>query len=237
MTSSDRPFEDRLREAVGEAMTSAQVTALDARLARPLSRRRPTLLGRRTLRRSALLVAAIVVTLPLAALAGVLPGLGESPPPPELEARVTSLFADDRCVTPADAKEQIDSILADLGYADWAVAYGTGAADTECVGAGIDAEARHVLLVMALSPDVRNGLDAVREQLYRECRTRDEAAALVESVLVEAGMQDWRVESGGLSVPNDRAEQIERHVANGCWVYSTTGWRADGTRIFWIAGD
>lgn len=236
MTSFDRSFEDRLREAVGEPMTPAQVAALDARLAQSVSRR-PTFLQGRTLRRSVLLVAAIVVALPLAAIAGVLPGLGESPPPPELEARVTSLFMDDRCVTPVDAEQQINSILAELGYADWGVAFGTGAADTECVGAGIDAETRHVLLVMALSPEVREGLDAVREQLYRECRTQEEAAALVESALVEAGMEDWRIESGSISVPNDRVEEIEHHVANGCWVYSGTGWRADGTRIFWIAGD
>lgn len=236
MTSSDRSFEDRLRDAVGEPMTPEQIVALDVRLAQSVSRR-PTLLQVRTLRRSLLLVAAIAVALPLAALAGVLPELGDSPPPPELEARVMSLFAEDRCVTPAEAEQRIDSVLSELGYADWAVAFGTGAADTECVGAGIDAEGRQVLLVMALSPDVRNGLDAVREELYSACRTRDEAAALVESVLADAGMVDWRVESGSLSVPNDRAEAIESHVAKGCWVYSTTGWNADGTRIFWISGD
>jgi len=236
MTSSDRSFEDRLREAVGEPMTPAQVVALDARLAQSVARS-PTFLQGRTLRRSVLLVAAVVIALPVAALAGVLPGLGESPPPPELEARVTSLFSEDRCVTPTDAEDQINSILAELGHAEWSVAFGTGAADTECVGAGIDTETRRVLLVMALSPEVREGLDAVREQSYRECRTQEDAAALVESVLIEAGLEDWRVESGSLSVPTDRAEEIERHVANGCWVYSGTGWRADGTRIFWIAGD
>jgi hypothetical protein len=43
-------------------------------------------------------------------------------------------------------------------------------------------------------------------------------------------MDGWRIETGPLSVPSDREQEIERHVENGCWVYSTTGWTAEGTR-------
>lgn len=235
MTSSDQAFEERLRDALGEPMTPAQVAELDARLERGRPRRALPLRGR-ALRRSLLLVAAIAVALPLAALAGILPGSDEVPPPPELEARVMGLFSEDACVGPQAAAEQISDILADLGYADWSVKFGTGAADAECVAAGLDGQTRTVILVMALPPDVRDGLAAVREQLYSECRTKDEATALIEAVLREAGMEDWRIETGSLSVPVDRAEEIESHVENGCWVYSTTGWTADGTRVVWIAG-
>lgn len=235
MTSSNHSIEDRLHEALGEAMTPAQIAALDARLEEGRPRRLP-FVRRRALRRSLLLVAVVVIVLPLAALAGIIPGNDHVPLPPGLENRVTSLFSDDACVAPQAADEQINAILADLGYSEWSVAHGTGAADTECVGAALDGETRTITLLMALSPEVNAGLGAVREQLYTECRTEDEATALVEAVLVQAGMDGWRIETGPLSVPSDREKEIERHVENGCWVYSTTGWTADGTRKFWIAG-
>lgn len=237
MTSSD-PFEESVREALGEPMTPTQIAALDTRLERGHPQRLPFLQGR-TLRRSLLLVAVVGVALPLAALGGILPGLQDAPPPPELENRVFSLFSEDVCVSPQAAEEQVNGVLADLGYSEWGVEFGTGAADTECVAAGLIGETRTVILVMALPPDVRTGLTAVQEQLYDECRTKDEATALIETVLREAGMESWRIEtsSGSPAVPIDRAEEIERHVESGCWVYSTTGWKADGTRVFWIAGE
>lgn len=238
MTSSDRSVEERLREALGEPMTPTQTAALDARLERGRLGRLH-FFGGRTLRWSLLLVAVVAVALPLAALAGIIPGSDEVPPPPELENKVASLFSEDACVSPQVAEEQITAALADLGYSEWSLAFGTGAADTECVAAGLDGQTRTVLLIMALTPEVRTGLAVVQEQLYRECRTKDETTDLVEAVLREAGMENWKIEtsSGSPAVPIDRAEEIERHVANGCWVYSTTGWTADGTRVFWIAGN
>lgn len=236
MTSSNRSIEERVHNALGEPMTPAQIAALDARLEWGRSRRVPFIRGR-ALRRSLLLVAVVVIALPLAALAGIIPGDDHVPLPPGLENRVWSLFSEDACVAPQVAEEQINAILADLGHADWSVEYGTGAADTECVGAGLDGETRTVILVMALSPEVADGLAAVREQLYSECRTKEEATALVEAVLVQAGMERWEIRSdAGIAAPNDRIEEIERHVENGCWVYSTTGWTGEGTRLFWIAG-
>lgn len=237
MISSDRSFEERLREALGDPMTATQIAALDARLQRGRARRVPFLRGQ-ALRRSLLLIAVVVVVLPLAALAGSIPGADHVPLPPGLEDRVTSLFAEDACVAPQAAEEQIDAILADLGYSEWSVEPGTGAANTECVGAALDGETRTIELLMALPPAVHDGLAVVREQLYSECRTKGEARALVEAVLVQAGMEGWeiRTDGPGISGPSDRIEQIERHVENGCWVYSTTGWTAEGTRLFWIAG-
>lgn len=235
MTSSNRAIEDLVKEALNEPMRPAQIAALDARLERGRSVRVPFLQGR-ALRLSLSLVAAVAVALPLAVVAGIVPGSDEVPPPADLEAGMAGLFSEDACVSPPEAEEQINSLLADLGYAEWKVAHGTGAATTECVGAGLDSQTRTITLFMVLTPQVNEGLAAVREQLYRECRTRDEAVALVDAVLRDAGMEGYRVETGSLSVPPDRADEIERHVEKGCWVYSTTGWTADGTRMFWVAG-
>ncbi len=71
MTSPDRSFEDRLEDVLTEPMTSAQRSALDARLAPTLAApRRRGLFGGRMVRRSLLLVAALVIALPLMAAAG-----------------------------------------------------------------------------------------------------------------------------------------------------------------------
>lgn len=175
-----------MQAALSEPMTPAQIAALDARLERGRSGRRPLLQGR-ALRRSVLLVAAVVIALPLAVIAGIVPGSDEVPPPPDLENGVAGLFSQGTCVGPQMAEQQINSLLTDLGYADWKVEHGTGAATTECVVPALDAQTRTITLFMALSPGVYDGLAAVREQLYRDCRTRDEAAALVEAVLRDAG--------------------------------------------------
>jgi hypothetical protein len=236
MTSSDRAIEERVHKALSEPMTPAQIAALDARLERGRTRRVPFLQGT-ALRRSLLLVAAVAIAVPLAVAAGIVPGSDEVPPPADLQNGVSGLFSEDACVGPQEADQAINVLLADLGYADWKVGYGTGARTSECVAAGLDGQTRTITLFMALTPEVNDGLAAVREELYSECLTRDEAVARVDQVLRAGGMEGYRIESGSLSVPSDRVEEIERHVANGCWVYSTTGWTADGTRVFWIAGE
>nr|MBA2631498.1 hypothetical protein [Chloroflexota bacterium] len=67
---------------------------------------------------------------------------------------------------------------------------------------GSTAATHTVILVMALPPDINDGLAAVREQLYRECRTKDEATAMIEAVLREARMEGWRIETGSLRRPS-----------------------------------
>lgn len=235
MTSSDRALEESLREALGEPMTSAQLVALDARMEQGRPRRVPPL-RTRAMRRSLLLVAAVLVALPLAVAAGIVPGGDEMPPPADLENRVAAIFSEDVCVSPQAAEQQINAVLVELGYDEWAVRYGTGAATTQCVVASLDGQTRTVTLFMALAPEVSRRLAAVREQLYRECRTRDEATAIVDAALRETTIRGYRIEPGSLTLPSDREQEIERHVDDGCWVYSRTGWTADGTRIFWIAG-
>lgn len=236
MTSSERAIEERVREALSEPITPAQVAALDARLERGRTRRVPFLQGR-ALRRSMLLVAAVAIAVPLAVAAGMMPGSDEVPPPADLENGVSGLFSEDACVGPEKAEQRINALLADLGYGGWKVGYAPGAQTSECVVAGLDGQTRTITLYMALTPEVNDGLAAVREQLYSECLTRGDAVARIDQVLRNGGVEGYRIESGPLSAPSDRVDEIERHVANGCWVYSTTGWTADGTRVFWIAGE
>jgi hypothetical protein len=72
VTSLDRSFEDRLGDVLTEPMTSAQRSALDARLAPSFAApRRGGPLRRRMIRRSLLVAAALVIAVPLMAAAGL----------------------------------------------------------------------------------------------------------------------------------------------------------------------
>lgn len=99
MTSSDRSFEDRVREAVGEPMTPAQLVALDAtvrpfepavivqRADQPL---RPVL---RVALASATIAAAVVITLAALQLPTIAPSLGFGPEPTQEPSPSPSLTA------------------------------------------------------------------------------------------------------------------------------------------------
>ena len=163
-------------------------------------------------------------------------GFAAVPPPAELESRVMNLFSADECVPPNVASEQIGSILSELGHSDWTIVPGPGAVDATCVAPAIFAEPRQVTLLTALSPEVRYGLANLREELLQECRTKQEVTTLVESVLRDGGLDRWERRTGRISGPSDRMEEIEAHVADGCWIYSGMGWTAEGVLIIWIGG-
>ena len=159
-------------------------------------------------------------------------------PAPEVQDGVMTLFGEDRCVAADAAASQVRAKLDALGRSDWAVIHGPGAQGATCVGAAIDAEARQVVLLMALEPQTREGLDAVAERLLQECRSKDEAVQMVKSALEGAGADAWELRTDGSRSygPSDRIDEINRHVEQGCWIYSGTGWTADGTRIYWVGG-
>ncbi len=160
------------------------------------------------------------------------------PPAPEVQDGVMGLFGEDRCVGADAAASQVRANLDALGRSDWAVIRGPGAQGATCVGATIDAEAREVVLLMALEPQIREGLNGVAERLLEECRSKEDAAQMVKSVLEAAGAEGWELRTdGSISYgPSDRMDEIMRHVDQGCWIYSGTGWTGEGTRLYWVGG-
>jgi hypothetical protein len=164
-------------------------------------------------------------------------GFDGVPAPPALQEAIAGIFGDDRCIGVADAERMIQSKLEELGFGKWTIHKGAGADNAACVAAGLDAEAQEVELVMALGPDVQAALQAAREELLSNCRAKDDAAQMVESVLLEEGLEGWEVRTDGPIVgPADRIDEIERHVERGCWILSTTGWTAAGTPVVWLGG-
>jgi hypothetical protein len=47
-------------------------------------------------------------------------------------------------------------------------------------------------------------------------------------------VEGWEISIGGRGIigPSDRIEEIERHVENGCWIYSATGWIRQESLVF-----
>ena len=86
------------------------------------------------------------------------------------------------------------------------------------------------LTVMHVDPNPVDTLSIERNAFERagvdfllgDCRSEDQVAAQAAEV---DGILTRGVPLG-----------FERHVDDGCWIYSTTGWRENGMRVFWVAG-
>lgn len=159
-------------------------------------------------------------------------------PPPDVQSGVMSLFSEGQCVDAETAATEVQAALSSLGHSDWKIVRGPGAEGATCVGASIDGQSHEVVLLMALSPNVRDGIDGVAEQLLTECRSKTEAVQLVSSAANLSGDATWEVRTDGSRSygPAQSIDEIERHVEQGCWIYSGTGWTAEGRRIYWVGG-
>lgn len=164
-------------------------------------------------------------------------GFDGVPPPQELQEAMSRIFLDDRCIGVADAERMIRSTLDELGLEHWTIERRSGAERSECVTPGLNGEAELVELTVTLGPDVNRTIEALKGELLRDCHAKDDAAHLVESALVEEGLEGWDVRTDGPIIgPADGMDEIRRHVERGCWILSTTGWTAEGTPIVWLGG-
>jgi len=161
---------------------------------------------------------------------------GEGPPPADINAAVLEILADDRCIPAQEAEAAMRSRLDALGHPSWTIGRGAGVRDGGCVTLSIEPAEQRVVLLMALDPAVRKGLEAVATELLQECKTKEEASELVRAVL--SGTEGWELRTdGGLAGPNEMTvEEVQRHWDAGCWIYSGTGWTAEGVRIYRIGG-
>lgn len=157
-------------------------------------------------------------------------------PPPEIEAFLAATFRDDRCVTATEADGLIRGELARLGYATWTVTWGNGVKPQGCVGYDYF-DVNDVVLLPALSPDLRTALEAFREETFSDCFTERGAIDRLRSVLTRLGESEFEIRPGGpVGAPPERIDEVVEHVQAGCFIYSTTGFSETGDRIYWVAG-
>lgn len=153
---------------------------------------------------------------------------------PEVEAILSDVF-DEACVTTLNAERR----LSDLSQFDWSVVREIGVGTDNCVGYSALPSSRTVVLSFSLHPEVRATLEAVRHELLNVCLTKDAAVETLRAALdATAGVEDaFEISTGGpIGGQPDELDEIRRHVEAGCYVYSGTGWTADGTRIYYLAG-
>lgn len=157
--------------------------------------------------------------------------------PETVEVAVTMAFDERRCTTAAEAERSLQESLEESGYTDWSVLKGPALRSTTCVGASVDTLKKHVVLVAVLSPEARQAMQRVTEDLYSRCLSKQEAIEHVTSVLRGLGEADFGVQTDGpLTAPLGREDEILDHVAAGCWVYSGTGTSTSGQRTYFLSG-
>lgn len=165
------------------------------------------------------------------------PWVTDPTPPADLKAAIAAVFAGHPCVTGTQAEEGIEARLLELGYREWSVVSGAGVRPDTCVTLTIDTVRKRVVLIMAVRPEVKEAVTAVAARLLAECLTKEQAADAVTAALRDVGEVGWDLRTDGpIGGPLDQQEQIKQHVANGCFIYSGTGWSADGQRRYFIAG-
>jgi hypothetical protein len=164
--------------------------------------------------------------------------LSMQPRPSGLEAELVAALDPDRCTTSAMAQRELRERLDRLGMSDWTINSLATKSD-QCVTWSLAQRTenpRTVTLLPTVSPAVRDGMAAVREETFAGCLTRNEVIDLVTSRLASLGQSDFVVRSDGpFQVPLDREEEVLAHFQAGCWMFSTYGW-LDERFTFFVSG-
>ena len=80
------------------------------------------------------------------------------------------------------------------------------------------------------SPNVTDTMHGVQADLMNRCLDKDQAIQYVSSVLDAAGVTRFNVLTDGpFGFPLGQREEVEQHVADGCYVYSGSGHDAEGS--------
>lgn len=88
-----------------------------------------------------------------------------------------------------------------------------------------------------MRPEIKREVDGVVDELLRRCLDRDQAERLLRDALASAGASNFELRTDGSEAgPIAREAEVHAHFEAGCWIYSASGWRADGTPIYVIGG-
>ena len=150
---------------------------------------------------------------------------------------IATTLATRSCTSPEVAVPEMQSALQTAGFGDWSVRAGNAVRTAHCVTASIHEDTREVVLIPALQPEVRAAMDALTEQLYRECMGREAAVELVTTTLLGVGEVGYEIRTNGpVTAPVERRDEVFAHVEAGCWIYAGSGWTSEGTRLFYVSG-
>lgn len=172
-------------------------------------------------------------------LAGRTPStwVGDPSPPENVSDALASLGASGRCQSAAEYERLVRTELTRLGSSDWQLWHSPGLRLGGCVSSTIDTMAHKIILIPAMTPDLREALKDLAERTYEECLSRAEATTLLIEVLGNQAEIGWEIRTDGpVGGPIDRLDEIMAHVKSGCHIYSGTGWDETGRRLFYVVG-
>ena len=142
--------------------------------------------------------------------------------------------------SPDDARAAAQAALDNVGYVDWTVAarpsVGQG---TGCTFAVVFAGTHEVVLLGGAGRELSDALQTLQNELFEHCLDRDDAVALVSSVVVSHGVTEFDILAnplgGGPVLPIDQADAYIAHFKEGCYMYGGMGWDAAGKPQFQVA--
>ncbi len=162
------------------------------------------------------------------------------PPTPQEEARnaaleervrnaLAALIPDEECVGKEEAVRRLRLGLDDLGLADWNI--------RTHLESLTGAQTREVILIGRGGPGVPEAMTRLGDQLLTGCFDRSQATELVTTALANVGITDGVVRvDGPRAAPIDKHDQYQQHVANGCFVYGSTGHDGSGRLVVYLWG-
>ena len=152
-------------------------------------------------------------------------------------AAIAGVRQGDQCLTPDAAIEDMAKALVGAGLSDWQVTARSDTRQAACVTSSVDGATKSVILIPALRPAVRTRMQQVMEALYDACLGRDAAVGYVTKALREVGETAYEIRTEGpITAPIEREKEVFKHVDDGCWIYSGTGWTEDGLRLYYVVG-
>ena len=123
-----------------------------------------------------------------------------------------------------------------LGLSDWTIVGDDRISEAPCVGAAPSGDVHQVWLMPSMGGVVGRALEEAKPEFLRLCLNRQEAEALLRSVLEAAGVSDPKIEIGGVqAVPIENTDAYLQHIADGCVVYSQAQWDSVGRYTWYLA--
>lgn len=123
----------------------------------------------------------------------------------------------DRCLTASEARALIQARLAALGLGHWTIVGDDRISQARCVGAAPAGDVQQIWLMPSMGGAVARALDEAAPDFLRLCLNREEAEALLRSVLGDAGVSDPKIEISGVQgVPLDTYDEYIAAIADGC---------------------
>lgn len=87
------------------------------------------------------------------------------------------------------------------------------------------------------NPRLVEAMQGVADQMMARCLDKAQATELITSTLKDLGETGWSIRTDGpLAYPIGKGDEVAKHIAAGCFVYSSSGGDDVGRPVIFISG-